>query len=201
MTYDDRNEGVISKLDPAVQPKVRQLLQIEASKGRDLLADSGFRTAAEQNALWQEGRDANGKIIGPVVTNAKAGQSTHCYGCAVDLVPVGPNGTLEWGNESMLAAVAVDAKQLGFAWGGDWSTFKGDYGHFEFTGGLSLAQLQRGLRPTLPQSNVTLADLQAELKVAKAAKGKPWLKLLRERAIDFVIPRLERAIQILKGQA
>lgn len=40
----------------------------------------GFRTFAEQDALWKQGRESPGHIV----TNAKGGQSAHNYGCATD---------------------------------------------------------------------------------------------------------------------
>ncbi|WP_309244896.1 M15 family metallopeptidase [Bacillus sp. WMMC1349] len=43
---------------------------------------SGYRSFAEQNKLYAKGRTASGKIV----TNAKAGQSNHNYGLAVDYV-------------------------------------------------------------------------------------------------------------------
>ncbi len=50
------------------------------------------------------------------------------------------NGRSDW------IEVAELAKDLGFEWGGDWSGFK-DYPHLQMTFGLSIAQLQEGLRP------------------------------------------------------
>ena len=41
---------------------------------------SGLRTFDEQTALWNQGRITKGSIV----TNAKAGESAHNYGCASD---------------------------------------------------------------------------------------------------------------------
>src|SRR6266566_5215133 len=57
----------------------------------------GIRTVAEQNALWQIGRDASGKVIGRTVTNAKGTQSNHVLGFAVDVVPMDTDtGAPDW---------------------------------------------------------------------------------------------------------
>ena len=47
--------------------------------------------------------------------------------------------------------VAAIGKELGFKWGGDWSSFK-DYPHLEMTGGLSYKQLQAGKEPHITSS-------------------------------------------------
>lgn len=87
----------------------------------------GYRTVAEQDALYAQGRTAPGRIV----TNAKGGQSAHCFGYAADLVPedVIP-GEPDWnaGNpawQKMLAA----GLECGLAEGATWRTFK-DNPHF-----------------------------------------------------------------------
>lgn len=78
----------------------------------------GFRSWADQDALYAQGRTA----AGPIVTNAKGGQSAHCFGYAVDLVPedVTP-GIPDWnaGNQAwkkMLAAALACGLAEGSAW-------------------------------------------------------------------------------------
>ncbi len=66
------------------------------------------------------------KPLGPTVTNAKAGESLHNYGVAID-VQKPPYGA---GTKKIDKSVADVAKTLGFEWGGDWPRFK-DYPHFE----------------------------------------------------------------------
>ena len=61
MTYADRNQREIAKLDPAMQVKVNQLLGHLAEIGEDILIDSGKRTSSEQDALYAQGRTAPGK--------------------------------------------------------------------------------------------------------------------------------------------
>ncbi len=58
----------------------------------------GLRTNAEQNALFAKGRDHTGKIIdkSQVVTNARAGQSSHNFGLAIDVYPIVAN-EINWG--------------------------------------------------------------------------------------------------------
>lgn len=52
----------------------------------------GFRSGAVQDALYAQGRTTPG----PIVTNAKGGQSAHNYGLAIDVYPI-INGQLDYG--------------------------------------------------------------------------------------------------------
>ena len=63
----------------------------------DWIVTSGYRSPDEQTALYAEGRDNQGNIVTPsaVVTNAKAGQSAHNAGLAVDVTLV-KDGKDDW---------------------------------------------------------------------------------------------------------
>lgn len=54
---------------------------------------SGYRSFAEQNKLYAQGRTAPGKIV----TNAKGGQSNHNYGLAIDYVLLSADGKKRFG--------------------------------------------------------------------------------------------------------
>jgi hypothetical protein len=102
----------------------------------------GLRTIAQQNALWQEGRNSAGQIVGDTVTNAKGGQSPHNYGLAIDVYPI-VNGKLDWGfdgSASQPTAAALPAWQTlwdavaaaGLVSGKDFRLSSGyDPGHIE----------------------------------------------------------------------
>jgi hypothetical protein len=61
----------------------------------------GISTVAQQNALWQIGRDAEGNVIGRVVTHAKGTESNHVLGLACDIVPMDlPDGSPDWNSTS-----------------------------------------------------------------------------------------------------
>ncbi len=64
-----------------VEPLLELLARCQA-KGAHYYATLGFRTFAEQDALFAQGRTAHGKIV----TNAPGGMSFHNYGLAVDVV-------------------------------------------------------------------------------------------------------------------
>lgn len=107
---------------------------------------SGYRSFAEQTKLYNQGRVDKSQ---PIVTNAKAGQSNHNYGLAIDYVLLTSDGSRAiWTVTENWKRVAKIGKDLGCLWGGDWKSFK-DYPHLEMMGGLSIGQLQAGKKPIL----------------------------------------------------
>ena len=126
---DARSEAELATVIPDLAGKVRTAGAILEAQGTYLLVVSGLRTAAQQNALYAQGRTTNGHIV----TNAKAGHSMHNYGLAVDIVPylTGDSGALNWHADTQQFKVMVAAlKAEGLAWGGDWLHFKDD-DHFQ----------------------------------------------------------------------
>jgi len=129
----------LDDLLPAVKERVQKFLNAAKYAGIDLLVTSTYRDNESQNALYAQGRTAPGKIV----TNAKAGQSFHNYCCAVDIVPL-VNGKPVWDTSYQVwQTVGKLGKDAGLEWAGDWVTFK-EFPHFQYTGGLNLAQLQSG---------------------------------------------------------
>jgi len=130
----------ILKLHPAVRAEVEQIVKEcdQALTGRARVRISqGLRTNAEQAALYAIGRTLKGKKV----TNAKAGQSIHNYGLAVDIVLIidGKEASWDtakdWDNDGVAdwyECVKIFAKN-GWDWGGNWKSFK-DLPHFEKKG-------------------------------------------------------------------
>ncbi|MBM7678367.1 M15 family metallopeptidase [Gracilibacillus alcaliphilus] len=133
---------------------------------------SGYRSNAEQQKLFNQGRTTPGNIV----TNARPGQSMHNYGLAVDYFLVSKNGkTALWDVNKNWRRVATIAKSLGFEWGGDWSGFK-DYPHLQMTGGLSLSQLQAGKKPNLKSKVGGSKPAPSKPSKAKIAEDGLWGK-------------------------
>jgi len=87
----------------------------------------GLRTFAESDKLYAQGRTAPGEIV----TNAKAGQSYHNYGLAVDFALV-INGKTTWNEKDPNWITVVNIfKKYGFTWGGDFAGKFKDYPHLE----------------------------------------------------------------------
>lgn len=133
------NSRDLKELLPPVRRRVEAFLAAAKAAGIDLLVTSTYRDNASQNALYAQGRTAPGRIV----TNAKAGQSWHNYRCAVDVVPL-RNGKPVWdAKDPIWQQVGALGKQAGLEWAGDWKRFR-EYPHFQYTGGLTMAQLAAG---------------------------------------------------------
>ena len=144
-------------IDDLIMPvKMMALKHVHACKqaGIDLLITCTYRCPSDQNALFAQGRTKPGAIV----TRAKAGESLHQYRVAYDLVPL-RNGKPVWGTKGngidndpsdddkddleLWQRVAELGKQCGLEWAGDWKSFK-EYPHFQYTGGLTLADFKAG---------------------------------------------------------
>ena len=135
------NSRDINDLDPRVAAKCLALQDACRDAGIDLLVTSTYRDNASQDALYAQGRTVPGKIV----TKAKAGQSWHNYRLAFDVVPV-VNGKAVWNDSALWATIGRLGAAVGLEWAGSWKTFK-EMPHFQWTGGLTLKDLQAGKRP------------------------------------------------------
>ncbi|CAH2716728.1 Peptidoglycan L-alanyl-D-glutamate endopeptidase CwlK [Neobacillus rhizosphaerae] len=152
LTDSKTNQSVSlpTELHPVVKERSNQLIQQSAKKGIVVVVTDGFRSAEEQDRLYDKGRTAEGSIV----TFAKGGESYHNYGLAIDFALKTPSGNVIWdrqydGNKNGKAdwtEVVKMAKALGFEWGGDWAKFK-DYPHLQMNFGLTIAKLQKGEKP------------------------------------------------------
>lgn len=132
--WDVSSESRIQTLHPKVRDKARQFILAAEKQGIKLRVTSALRNYAEQTTLYAQGRTAPGNIV----TNAKAGESSHNFGTAIDVVPI-VNGVAQWDTD--WTKIAEIGKSVGFSWGGDWKSFK-DKPHFEMNFGNTLAQLK-----------------------------------------------------------
>lgn len=94
-----------------------------------------LRTFAESDALYAKGRTKPGSVV----TNAKAGQSYHNYGLAIDFM-LQINGKDSWVVDHNWMVVVNVFKQHGFTWGGDFKSIL-DQPHFEMTLGHNWREL------------------------------------------------------------
>lgn len=133
------------------------------SKGVAILVYETYRSPQRQDRLFAQGRTESG----PIVTNARAGDSFHQYRCALDAVPwefyKGRGhvimSKLDWtpfanGRESAFRSsrdrnildrswkvMVEQADSLGIQWAGDWHSLI-EYVHFQYTLGLTLGECQ-----------------------------------------------------------
>ncbi|NJM79852.1 MAG: M15 family metallopeptidase [Flavobacterium sp.] len=130
----------IKKLHPLVRKEVVKIIKAcdTALTGKaKIRITQGLRTFEEQDALYAIGRTKPGKKV----TNAKAGQSIHNYGFAVDICLIidgkvaSWDTVKDWDNDKTAdwyECVKIFAK-YGWEWGGNWKKFK-DLPHFDKKG-------------------------------------------------------------------
>lgn len=144
---DSRN---LDDLEPRVRVMAEQLLAQAAAGGIPLTVTFTRRSMDTQAALYAQGRTSPG----PVVTNARPGYSFHNFGLAIDVVPSELLRLPHWGDtpatqtraNALWAEISAIGKSIGFRWGGEFTTIR-DRPHFEWSGGLTLAQLRAGELP------------------------------------------------------
>lgn len=139
------NSRNINDLHPYVAGLCRKLISECKKQGIELLVTSTYRDAESQNWLYAQGRTR----AGAKVTNAKAGYSFHNFKLAFDIVPI-VGGKAMWNDLRTFRRVGEIGKSLGLEWAGDWKSFP-ELAHFQWTGGLSLAQLRAGKQPNFPK--------------------------------------------------
>ena len=133
------NSRSLDELLSPVRKRVDQFLAECKLNNIDLLVTSTYRDIESQDALYAQGRTTAGSIV----TNARGGFSFHNYRCAIDVVPL-VNGKPMWdGKDAVWAKIGALGKAAGLDWAGDWKTFK-ELAHFQYTNGLSLADLNAG---------------------------------------------------------
>lgn len=158
----------IGAVHPVIKQGAEEIIRRAYKQGIYVLFSDGYRSHAEQNALYAQGRTKPGQIV----TNAKGGQSLHNYGLALDMFITNKEGTTATWSTNKLREVAQIAKSLGFEWGGDWTGFK-DYPHIQMTGGLTLSQLQAGKKPNIKLKNVSQSTSKPSTSKPSTSKPKP----------------------------
>lgn len=136
------NSRKIEDLHPKVAELCRKFIAECDKHDIDILITSTYRDGESQNALYAQGRTKPGNIV----TNAKAGQSWHNWKCALDVVPL-RNGKPVWGtlgkDLELWNKVGAIGESVGLEWAGRWKRMR-EFPHFQFTGGLTLADFQAG---------------------------------------------------------
>ncbi len=127
----------IEDLHPDLQPLCRAFLAQAAAQGIDVLITCTYRSNAEQNALYAQGRTTSG----PIVTRAKGGQSAHNFmlegkpaAKAFDVVPL-VNGKPQWSaRHPAWQTLGAIGTALGLNWYGRPGSRFLEYPHFQLKG-------------------------------------------------------------------
>ena len=153
----------VADLHPHVRAMAEQLLDQAKAVGIPLAVTFTCRSLEQQAAFYAQGRT----LPGSIVTNAKPGESFHNYGLALDVVPTELLALPHWGDipphqartDALWAKVGAIGKDIGFRWGGEFRSIR-DRPHFEWSGGLTIADLRRGLTPQTPLFQTPISQPQ-----------------------------------------
>ena len=109
----------ITLCHPRLQALTAQLVDKCVGAGFPIKIGESFRSVAEQDALYAQGRTQPGSIV----TNARGSSysSQHQWGIAVDFYRADGKGAYNEAGDYFNRVGAI-AKQLGLGWGGDWKS-------------------------------------------------------------------------------
>jgi peptidoglycan L-alanyl-D-glutamate endopeptidase CwlK len=140
------NSRNLEDLHPRVKAMAELMIERCKAAGIDFQITSTYRDKESQDELYAQGRTKPGQKV----TNARGGQSMHNYRVAFDVVPK-KSGQLVWGTTGedgkLWQKIGEIGESCGLEWAGRWKTFR-EMPHFQFTGGLSLADFQHGKKLT-----------------------------------------------------
>lgn len=137
------NSRDLADLHPEVRAMAQKFIDQCKAVDIDVIITSTYRDLEDQAVIYAAGRT----MPGPIRTNAKPGQSIHNYRLAFDFCPI-VHGKAVWDDLALYERCGAIGKQIGLDWAGDWTTFK-EYAHLQYTGGLTLSDLQAG--KTIPE--------------------------------------------------
>jgi len=119
----------INDLEPETRALCLAFLEAAKTKGYNVIITATYRSFAEQDALYAQGRTKPGQRV----TNARGGQSNHNYRVAFDMCPLDAAGKADWNNAAAFKALGAIGESVGLSWGGRWKSFP-DMPHFEKKG-------------------------------------------------------------------
>jgi len=115
----------MKKLHPRLRKLTNELVTACERKGIPIKITQGYRSKAEQDALYAKGRTKPGNRV----TNARGGYSMHNWGIAIDFCRADGKGAYD-DSDGFFSKVGKVGKSLGLEWGGDWKSIK-DKPHFQ----------------------------------------------------------------------
>lgn len=139
------NSRKVEDLQPYVRYLCKRLIEECKKQGIDILITNTLRDQEQQTVYFKKGTGS--RLIG-----------SHGFGLAFDVVPL-KDGKAVWSNKALWAQVGAIGKSLSLEWGGDWK-HRLDCPHFQFTGGLSDAQIRAGKLPKFPPIPDTMPQIQ-----------------------------------------
>ena len=141
------------------------------ARGVTIQVTNTLRDSEYQAYLYSLGRTKPGSIV----TNMQQ-IGPHAFGLAYDIVLI-VDGKAVWDNNKLWAVAGEEGKKMGLSWGGDWKSIV-DKPHFEYTGGLTAAQLRAGQRPSWWDNQLNWKEILQKV----ASSSSEW-----ENAINVAV--------------
>lgn len=135
------NSRKIEDLHPVLQKLCKKHIEACRKRGVEIRITNTLRDLEYQQYLYSLGRSAPGRKV----TNMQQ-MGPHGFGLAYDVVPI-VKGNAVWEDKHLWDIIGEEGKKLRLTWGGEWKSIV-DKPHFEFTDGLTAAQLRAGKRPS-----------------------------------------------------
>jgi peptidoglycan LD-endopeptidase CwlK len=176
----DLRQTAYAQLHPVMRERVRSILAQLNAEGHPFALFEAYRTPDRQRFLYQVGRTR--ELARGVITQARAWQSFHQYGLAVDIV-LKTGGQWSWNDTGPNRLAWEQLHKHGRAAGLRPLSFERP--HLEWAGS-ALADLQAGRYPAGGDSN-WLENLSAAIIGWRAARGDrpapplPQATILRPR--------------------
>lgn len=148
----------INELLPVVKEKCQAFLEVCKLEGLQVVVTGTYRSFAEQDALYARGRTT----AGPIVTNAKGGQSDHNWRVAFDCVPV-VGGVTVYNDDRLWAKIGRIGASVGLEWGGNWIGFN-DKPHFQYMLGYTWQDFLAGTVDLSKFNTQNMEPTQPEVK-------------------------------------
>lgn len=171
----------IKQCHPRLQTLAQELVSECSRQGCPVAIGECFRSVAEQNALYAQGRTKPGSVI----TNAPGTSysSMHQWGVAFDIYRNDGKGAF---NESggYFQKVGAIGKSLGLEWGGDWKSIV-DKPHFQLPDWGSTPARLRQLYGNVYRFKETWYENQGDDKgkPIEGAQDRTWVKALQEELL------------------
>lgn len=181
----------LNKLHPFVRRITQSFLDECKKQGLNIGISETYRTVERQDYLYAQGRTRSGSVV----TNAKGNNmsSYHQWGLAFDIYN---NVKGDEYNIIVLNKAGEIGQKMGLEWGGTWLGFK-DKPHFQYTFGLSIADLKKGKTPISVETkdNVTIAK---EVLLGKWGNGLQRKQALEKAGYNYIDIQKE-VNKLLKG--
>jgi peptidoglycan L-alanyl-D-glutamate endopeptidase CwlK len=201
----------INHLHPSVADKCVTLMSLCKAKGINIIVTSTLRTAAEQRALYAQGRmpldvvNALRKDADLVPLTERYGSrkvtwtrtSLHQFGCAFDIAIVKDQKAI-WDLKADVNAndihdyeeIGALGESIGLRWGGRFG--RRDLVHFEYTDGLGIEDLKAGIRPDEKSAHTTYKGGES---MQLDGIGKKFGVFLKNVAISVLfLPETKKAV-------